>query len=249
MYYKRKNKYLFAWILVLLGSLLLTTIGCDSLLPEKLQDKQYDTPAVDQDACHWLSLPDTLYNSLACKIQSRTLQSCLAGADTIWKDSTDNKIINATFNRLADSLKTLVRDSLLLINYPASEDTVYTVLNVTSGQAGSVNLYTSLEYYYDDSSRTTNINEYVTIELLKQDTAIVSSSVDMLPESLTGCTAEVLIAQNERIVPVIRARYEVHLAEGVYLVRFILSNWLTIAKIKTVREVKVRDYYFKVIIL
>jgi hypothetical protein len=243
MYYKRKNRYLSAWILVMLGSILLATIGCDSILPEKLQEKEYDTPAIEQRACYWLSLSDSLQDSLGCQVKSRTLKSCLAGADTVWKDSSDNKIIHATFDQLIDSLKTLASDTLLLISYPADQDTVYAELNVNSGQANSMYIYTSFEYYYDGRSATSNINEYVSVKLLQQDTSLVNSSIDLQGETLSGCSEEVA----DRIIPIIRARYKVQLAEGVYLVRFILSNPQNIASF--IKGKRIRDYYFKLVIL
>jgi hypothetical protein len=195
---------------------------------------------MDDQACSRFLTPDTL----VYEVNALTLQSLV---DTNWIDSSDNQIILSKFDELSDTLSSLVSDTLMFIRYPEGENISYAVLKVSP--AKNIALYTSLKYYYDDSSRTTNINEYVTIELIKRDTTTANSSVDMLPESLTGCTDEVIIAQNERIVPTIRARYIFHLEEGVYLVRFVLSNWLNIASFKTVQERKVRDYYFKVVII
>jgi hypothetical protein len=250
MCYKGKNNYLYTWKLVLASLFLLTVIvGCDSLLPEKLQEKEYEAAELDQNACYWLSLPDTLYDSLADRVQARTLQSCLAGTDTMWLDSADNKIIYANFDHLTDSLKTLERNSLLLIGYPADQDTVYTVLNVTAGQAASTNLYLSLEYYYDTENETytTNVNEYVTVELLKQDSTRVSSAIDLQGETLSGCSKEVIIAQYARIIPIVKERYKFQLAEGAYIVRYILTNPVNIAAF--VKGTNRRDYFFKVVIL
>jgi hypothetical protein len=213
---------------------LLMVTGCDSILPEKFKDKEYKSSGMDKNACYWLSLPDSLYDSLA-------------GADTIWNDSTDNKIINAAFDRITDSLKTLTGESLLLVYYPAGEDTVYAVLDVSAAQAGSVNIYESLEYYSDDETNTTNINEYVSMELLTQDTSRVSSSSDLPWEALSDCSQEVVVAQHERVIPVIRACYHVQVASGVYLVRFILTNPVTIASF--IGNTNNRAYYFKLVIL
>jgi hypothetical protein len=249
MCYKGKNDYRYAWKLVLASLFLLTVIGCDSLLPEKLQEKEYEAAELDQNACYWLSLSDTLYDSLAYRVQARTLKSCLAGADTLWLDSTDNKIIYANFSRLTDSLKTLTSNSLLLIGYPAGQDTVYTSLDVAAGQATSINLYLSLEYYFDteNETNTTNVNEYVTVELLKQDTTRVSSTIDLQGETLSDCSKVVIVAQDKRIIPVVRARYKFQLTEGVYIVRYVLTNPVTIAPF--FKNSGFRNYFFKVVIL
>ena len=244
MYYRGILKNINIWSSALVGLFLLLAMGCDSLLPEKLQEKTYDSPELDLQACYLLSAPDSLYDSLATEVSARTLLSCLAGADTAWSHSTDNEIIFATFTRLADSLKVLPGGKLLLVRYPASQDTVYATLNVASGQ--DLTLFTSLKYYYDDETVTTNINEYISIEILRQDTTLVKSSNDLQGETLSGCSAEIVIAQYVRVVPVIRARYKVNVTEGAYIVRFILSNPVTIASFP--EGSNSRDYYFKLVI-
>jgi hypothetical protein len=245
MHYYYGNKYYSMWKFFLLGSFLLMAVGCNSLLPEKFQDKTYVSSKVDEQACSLLATPDSLVDSIAYVVHAKTLQSILV--DTSWLDSSDNKIIFSKFNELTDSLPTLVMDQLMKIEYPADKKIIYALLKIATGGKGDLDLYTSLNYYYDNDTHTSNINEYVTIELVKQDTTIVSSTVDMQGETFSECTDEVLIASNLRVVPIIRSRDKVHVTEGEYLVRFILSDAQNIAAF--ISGKRIRDYYFKMTIM
>jgi hypothetical protein len=137
---------------------------------------------------------------------------------------TENQVYKLKFNEIKDSLQhTLTQDSLILIN-PGDQKITYARWDVSGG---NYYLYTSLRYI------ESNINEYVSIELIKSDTTAVSYSSAMPGETVSGSVQTILVAQNNRIVPIIRARYQYHLNNGTYLVRFITSN-PTIGQFKVV---------------
>lgn len=222
MYYKCQSTSALLK-LFLISTLLVGAVGCDSLLPSEFKEKQYTAPDIDTRACNRLSrnLIDStgqVIDPAACYlVNSRALASLVDS--TTRATSTDNQIILSKFSALVDSLKPpLVRDTLTLIQYPADQRVTYAVLNVSSGESKDVYIYTSLHYNQN------NIGENVAVQLVRSDTAVVSYSDDMRAEIVSGCTQLVSVAGTARIVPTIRARYRIHLEEGVYLVRFIISR-------------------------
>ncbi|MGD0591662.1 MAG: hypothetical protein ABSA44_12835 [Bacteroidota bacterium] len=137
-------------------------------------------------------------------------------------DTIDNQIILSGFDSLAAVLPELHQDSLIAVNY--SGKVSYAVLK--SAQAKDIYFYTSLLYYYNATNATSNINDYVSIDLVKRDTSVVSPSSTISTESAYNSSERILSGNNKiEIVPVISARYTIHLDQGsVYLVRFTLTN-------------------------
>ena len=200
---------------LLLGMAVFILTGCDSILPDKFNEQEYTAEAIDQRACFWFA--DTLRDT----IQTRILNT-LGDTDTSWAHLSDNQIIFENFDRLIDSLQqqNLVQDTLLMIEYPANQKISYAVLSIEAGETSKdMYVYTSLEYVEE------NINEYVTVQLVKSDTNLVPASTNMGFESVSCCSDTLLIADQPEIVPIIRSRFLFHLDESsVYLVRFIVSR-------------------------
>jgi hypothetical protein len=209
--------------LFLASTLLISAVGCDSLLPSEFKEKEYTAPDIDVRACNQLSrnLVDSagqvIDPAASYVVESRALASLVDSATRA--SLTDNQIIFSRFNALVTSLEpALLRDTLTLVQYPADQSVTYATLRVSSGQSKDVCIYTSLHFNQN------NIGEYVAIQIVRNDTSLVSSSDDMPAEVATGCTQRVSVAGGEQLVPTIRARYRIHLEEGVYLVRFIISS-------------------------
>jgi hypothetical protein len=216
MYFKCRKKYTMVLKSLLLGAVVFMIAGCDSLLPDKFNEQEYTASAIDQRACFWLA--DTLPRT----IQTKILNTLNTPGDTSWASLTDNQIIFANFDYLIDTLQqqNLVQDTLIRIQYPANEKVSYAVLSVEAGETSKdLYLYTSLEYVEG------NINEYITVQLVKSDTTLISSSTNMEYETVSCCSDTLLIANQPEIVPIIRSRFLFQLDESsVYLVRFIVSR-------------------------
>jgi|GEM_PF-6815776 len=220
--------------------LLIAFVGCNSLLPDEFDgDKKYSSPDIDQKASNIIAR-----DSAGFVINAKGLISLvddLTAAKLSHDSISEDEVIASGFDALVDSLQStsLIRDSLLfieVIDRGASIDTTtsiaYAVLNVSTGQSTDFYLYTSLIY------TEANINEYINIQLLKTDASAVSSSNDMVPETITSGTKSIVSSGGDtHLVPIIKARYRVHAEPGVYLVRFIKSDASTLGQ------------YFKLLIL
>jgi hypothetical protein len=234
--------------LFLAAALLFVGIGCDSLLPEKFKEKDFNAADIDARASDWLTR-DTLndpqgvtvayeYASVArdtfrvvpvcwTTINSRSLASFADSATRA--NSTDNQIISSTFDVLVDSLEPLLLDTMILVHYPdnlpgypADQRATYALLRVD--QAKDICLYTSLFFYWDDQTNLTDVNEYVTIDIVKRDTSLVSVSSALSPEGTSTSIQTILVNQALQYVRTINGRFKAHLDIGDYLVRFKLSN-------------------------
>jgi hypothetical protein len=233
MYHKYQSASPLLRLSLISVLLMIAALACDSLVPSEFEDQKYTAPDIDSRACTRLSrnLIDStgqvIDPSASYLVTSRALESLVDSATRA--TSTDNQIILARFNVLADSLRpTLLRDTLTLVQYPADEAVTYAVLDVSSGQSKDIYIYTSLHY------NETNFGEYVAIELVRSDTSLVSSSDDMHPETVSSCTQSVSVAGGVRVIPTIRARYKIHVEEGVYLVRFVISRPEAVGSFKIV---------------
>jgi hypothetical protein len=278
MYPHYQNSYIHYIFLFLVSALFFACLGCDSLLPTDFKAKNFTASAIDSKAGNLLTsdtLNDTqgftvsyqyvpldgsgqpinLANSTPPTavtfrylpvtwsiVQSQTLRSFATSTDT-----TDNRIIRSQFNSLTSILPELHQDSLIVINY--SDKVSYAVLK--SAQAKDVYLYTSLLYYYNAANGTTNINDYVTVDLVKSDTSVVSPSSMISTESAYNSSERILSANNKIIiVPVISAGYTIHLDQGsVYLVRFTLTNPSQISNPTPASPTNSIANQFKVVIL
>lgn len=226
MYSHYKNSYVPYIFLFLLSALFFACIGCDSVLPTDFKDKNFTGADIDLRAGKLLT-QDTLndvagytysyraLDSTMSVITSRTLVSLATATDT-----TDNQIIYSKFDTLANTLLPVLHpDSLIRVKYPKNQNVIYAALNMSSGQAKDIYIYTSLLYY------SGNINDKISVDIIKRDTSLVSSSVGMPTESVFCSYQKIMESSAPRIVATIRARYKVHLEQGsVYLVRFTLSS-------------------------
>lgn len=254
MFHNYQNTRSYIVGLFLASTLSLACLGCDKLLPAKFKAQNYNAADVDLRAGNLMTKdtindangntiyyqyipgPPVTHNRVAWSfIHARILNSFSDSSST-----TDNQIIHSKFNMLTDSLPSLAADTLVLVRYPG--DTVKNIITQTypgdtisvcyavlkCAQPEDIYLYTGLEYYY--ASGVSNVADYVSVDLLKQDTSLVSSSTVIPSASTYASTETILVASNAtEVVPVLAARYAFHLDSGAYIVRFTLSNPLEIS--------------------
>jgi hypothetical protein len=230
--------------LFLASAISIAYLGCDKLLPAKFKAQNYN-PAVVDERAGALMTSDTINDAQGntsyyqyipgppvvtrhpanwIMVQARTLGSFAGPTDT-----TDNQIIMSKFNVLADSLPSLLSDTLTLVRYPgdtasAANNTVnvcYALLKAV--QAEDIYIYLSLDYYYDGT--VSNLTDYISIDLLREDTSLVARSTALPSASTYASTLTILTTSGApKVVPVLAARYAFHLEAGTYIVRFTLSN-------------------------
>jgi hypothetical protein len=215
------------WISVL-SAVLLSGISCDSILPDEFDDsKKYNPSQSDVQACTILSTStvDSLGN-LTTFFQPFQIRSLTDIVDTASVSGlTENQIILSRFNQMADSVSSLSLDAPLLVTYPTTlnDEQRFAYAKITSQQSRDVSIYVSLVY------TSSNIDEFIGIQLIRSDTSVVSFSEDMVGETISECSQVI----NTRIVSTIRARYKLHLDQNVvYLVRFFINNPATIGPFK-----------------
>jgi hypothetical protein len=263
MYYKFQKVYAPLLKLFLVGTLLVVSVGCDSILSDEFEAKEFrDTPAIDARACQNLLIEDTLLvaDSLTHRaayvtparfniVNSRNLSSLvdsITGARLDSETISEKQVIYSNFTALTDSLNPVLRDSLMLVTYPDGRYTTYAVLKVLPGQSKDYYIYTSLNYYDEGASGSNNIHEYVDVRLIRSDTTIVDYTEDMTLETATASVQTIEIPGGTKLVPTITGRRKVHVEEGVtYFVRFIISNPDALSSIRTADGLK----FFKVLIL
>jgi hypothetical protein len=228
--------YTSFWKLVLVSIVIVSAVGCDSILPDEFKKKDYTNSEIDQRACVLLSR-DTITNAQGITTGYRVLgDSVLAWnlgrfrktiIDSVTlADSTENRSILPYFDTLVDSLEQLSPDSVLLVRYPADQRVSFAVLKVLPGQSRDITIYASLQYNAD------NVNEYVDIQLLKRDTTFVPLVSDMPGEAVSGGTLTITYQSAPWIIPIIKARNKYHVEEGVYLVRFSVTTPATVGPFK-----------------
>jgi hypothetical protein len=219
---QRRKKYTSFLEFLLIVIVVVIGIGCDSILPEDFKKKDYTIAEIDGRACTIL-LSDTTGKGIA-SLALASLDTTIVDSATL-ANSTENQIILAKFSLLIDTLPQLVQESLIVVDSTGQKNS-YAVLTIPQGQAKDLYIYTSLFYTAE------NVNEYVTIRLLKSDTSEVAFSNDMAGEVVSGGTQTIMVESQERIVPIIRSRDKVHVEAGVYLVRLTMSNPQTIGTYK-----------------
>ncbi len=240
--------------LLLASVLSLAFLGCDKLVPAKFKAENYSAADIDLKAGS-LMTKDTINDAQGntvyyqyipgppvvsprpvgwCLIPARILKSF---ADL--NATTDNQIIHSKFNILTDSLAPLLADTLMLVRYPGdtarpANDTVSVCYaSFKCAQAEDIYLYTGLEYY--SASGVSNAADYVSVDLLKEDTSLVSSSTAVPSGSTYASTETILVASSAtQVVPVLASRYTFHLDAGTYIVRFTLSSPAEISNPQTV---------------
>jgi hypothetical protein len=193
-------------------------LRCDSVLPDKYQEKRFDIAAIDDQACGLLSRG----NDSTLVVQSRRLVDLVDSAAAA--TSSDNQIIATRFAAVTDSLPQLVRDSLTLVRYPDGAQVSYARFTVTTGQPGGIYLYVSLRY------NEQNIGERVSVGFVRSDTSEVDLSGDMPWEAVSGCTQ--VVPGTLTVMPTILARLDLQLDPGTYVVRFVVSSASTVGPFK-----------------
>jgi hypothetical protein len=244
MYRHYKKSYVPYIFLFLVSALFFACIGCDSLLPTDFKAKNFTPSDIDARAGHLLT-SDTLndpqgftvsyqyvaVDSFGAAIGLNTPKSTVGyrSLPVTWSivlldtNIINNTIIHSSFDSLTTVYPTLHEDSLIVVTYPKNMSVCYAVLK--SDQAKDMYLYTSLLYYYYNRDGSSNFSDYVTVELVKRDTTVISPSPMISVESEYGMTEKIQTQTNIQAVPVINACYPIHLDQGsVYLVRFTLSN-------------------------
>lgn len=217
------HKYHFSINVFLIFILILASIRCDSLVPAEFKAKTYRPEELDVMACNWLSIDliDSLGYSNYYAIRARTLQSFVDSATRA--NNTDNQIIHSRFDVLVDSLSpsALVKDSLMVVRVDTTQNTAYALLRDTVGQPKDIYIYVSLQY----SSRNVLNKDYVSVKLVSRDTTLAVYSDQLSLETIAACSQSInVVGVGTQIVPTIRARYRIHLEDGVYIVRFVMSN-------------------------
>jgi len=215
------------------GVLLFIGIGCDSLTPNEFKAKSFNAPQVDISAGNLMgqdTINDANGNTISYQYYPITTTRFRVDTPVTWtyansdtltgSRTTDNQIIYSKFDSVANTLESLPSDSLILLRYPADKSISYAVLR--SGSSKDIHIYTGLQYYWTSSA--SNINEYITIDIIKSDTTLVSAST-LIPPEVAYCSLEkILVNGASTTIPMINARYTAHLDQGVYLIRFTLSN-------------------------
>lgn len=226
--------------LFLAGVMLFAGLGCNSMTPDEYKAKNFNASDIDVLAGNLLTrdtINDTQGNTISYQYYPVTTTRFItlpitwayANSDTLTGNTTtDNQIIYSKFDSVTHVLESLPSDSLILVKYPASNSISYAVLRASSSK--DIHIYTSLQYYGISATiTTTNINEYITIDIIKSDTTFVSTST-VIPSEVAYCSSEKIINNGaSKTIPVINARYTAHLDQGVYLIRFTLSNPVTIS--------------------
>ncbi len=232
-------------MLTVLAAFVCFAAGCSDLVPSKYKQQHYTAESTDSKAAELLSrnVVDSvgrIIPSASYLVNSRTLASVV---DAVLQDSleaiglrigdqvaAEDEIVPLVFNSVRDSLSnvSLIRDSLMTIRYPSGERVSYALLKVSPSDAKDIYVYESLQYNQDTTAQhvynQNNLNEYVTIQLLKSDGSNVNSSQEMSGTAVTSSSELVPMPGVEFVMPTIRARYTLHLEEGTYLVRFVISS-------------------------
>ncbi|HVO73670.1 MAG TPA: hypothetical protein VMT35_06580 [Ignavibacteriaceae bacterium] len=231
MFKKYKNKFLIL-VFISIGILFVQT-GCDSVLPDDFTEKNFESSNIDIKASNILSKDTTGYYRDTVSfhnnfgnyylIKARTMLS-MVDSDTrelLLQDSiTESEVTIRDYGKLIDSLENvkLIRDSLMIISTDTTSNIVYGAFTVSQGQSKDFYLYTSLIF------TSANLNEYASVRLIKSDGSNVSFSEDMPMEVVSSGSQEIPVAGGTRLVPTIKARYQIHADEGTYIVRFTKSN-------------------------
>jgi hypothetical protein len=240
MDYYYQNTFASFLKLFLAGVMLFAGLGCNSMTPAEYKAKNFNASDVDVLAGKLLTrdtINDTQGNTISYQYYPVTTTRFItlpitwtfANSDTLTGNkTTDNQMIYSKFDSVTRALESLPSDSLILIRYPANKSISYAVLQASSSK--DIHIYTSLQYYGINATNSiTNINEYITIDIIKSDTTLVGTST-VIPSEVAYCSSENILNNGaSKTIPVINARYTAHLDQGVYLMRFTLSNPVTIS--------------------
>ena len=224
--------------LFLISICTLVVNGCDSLVPEDFKEKNYSPPAIDVKASDILSraVIDSLGRTIDTQcyvVKTRTmyirLQPLKSLVDSTTRaNNTDNQIILSKYNAILDSLSgsPLVRDSIMGVQIDTTNNTAYARFNVVAGERNDIYIYTSFRF------SEANVDDYVTVQLVRSDTSLVGYNNIMTPEASYARYVAVTTSGGQKVVSIIRSRSSFHVDVGNYLVRFSMSDAAAIRSFK-----------------
>jgi hypothetical protein len=212
--------------------------GCDSLTPEDFKAKNYTPPSIDVRASDILSrtVIDSLGRTIgaACYvvttramwIRSQPRKSLVDS--TTRANNTDNQIILSKYDALIDSLSPtpVLRDTITGVQIDTTNNTAYARFNVVAGEPNNIYIYTSFRF------NEANVDHYVTVQLVRSDTSLVSYDDIMTQEASYARTVAVTTAGGDKVVSTIRSRSKFLVDTGNYLVRFTMSDARAIKSFK-----------------
>lgn len=207
--------------------------GCEKQLPDIYQNEDFVISDLDEKACHFLSCDltvidtvvtegtDTTYVVSSTYIPITTVTDSVVG--DVWINAGDS-LINAMFD------DTLIVDTTLLISNSKGSDTSYAYYNhIASHNEDFSTVYFFISWDFTEQ----NMNSYIDIDIFQSDGELVKTQcTDITPETIAGCTEIVELMTGDEIIPKIKARCVYKLAEGPYLVRFIISDPLAIERFR-----------------
>lgn len=143
--------------------------------------------------------------------------SLSARADTLTDDMVP--MLDSLTDLSSTKLNTLITDTTLLVTYPSLKS--YALYE--HKQSGKVYFFISWDL------TTTNIDAYIDINIIGSSAEFVTPlSTGISEEAAAGCTEIVEVVERGSIVQrpfsVIRTRHSYDLEEGIYLVRFVVSE-------------------------
>ena len=215
-------------LIVLVGCilLLLVLIVCEKQLPQDLQkEDNYPISDFDAKACHYLTQDttktdtvvvgmDTTYVTKKQYVPVTGVHLDLPIANA-WINASDS-LINALFD-------TLVSDTTLLINNPSAADTIFALYDQLAGETKQTYFFISWDLNEE------NVDAYIEIDVFKKDgkkADLITTGIDL--ETVAGCTQTVEIGGQPVVLPKVRARFVYELPEKQYLVRFYISEPITV---------------------
>ncbi|HCK99502.1 MAG TPA: hypothetical protein DHW42_05280 [Candidatus Marinimicrobia bacterium] len=199
--------------------------GCEKQLPHQYQDEDFVISDIDEKACYYLSCDltvidtvvtegaDTVYVERPVYVPITPVTDLVV--DSVWINASDS-LINAMFD------DTLIVDTTLLISNSEEADTSYAFYNHIAPNNED---YSTVYFFISWDFTEQNMNSYIDIDIFQRDAKLVNAETTAIaPETIAGCTELVELMTGDEIVPKIKTRYVYKLAEGHYLVRFIISD-------------------------
>jgi len=210
----------------------LVAINCEKQLPSEFQEKDYkNISGIDSRACFLLSRDstrtdtvivgsDTTFSTIRyyCPITAAYLE---APVDSVWTNASDS-LIQARFD-------TLLTDTTLIINNSAGLTNCYAYFENNSGTTATNYLFISWDLTEE------NLDAYIEPDLFNKSgepMKLISDQIDLA--TIAGCTEAVAIGGIDMAMPKIRARLVYELPPGKYLVKFYISEPITVGNFRLV---------------
>ncbi len=222
--------------LALSCTLIFVCVGCDSIIPSEFKSETFAPPEIDVIASQLLARPiiDSVSgrpNSALCYVVNSRPMNSLVDSATQAAYSTDNQIIRALFDLLVDSLSRtpILQDTITGVRVAdTTNNVIYALYNDSTGQPKDVDVYVSLMF----TNRNVTNRDYISIQFISRDTVIAAYSDGLSLETLASGSQAVNTDGGIRVIPTIRARYRIHLVDGVYIVRFTMSSAASVRSFK-----------------